>query len=52
MTSTRFSFVGTVAPLALLLAVSLAPVETTIGAGLGAWLVIIRFVTAPDGRGL
>ena len=52
MTSPWFAFVGTVAPLVLLLAVFLAPVETTIGAGFGACLVMIRFVAAPDGRGL
>lgn len=44
--------IGALAALALLLAVCLAPVETVIGAGLGAWLVTIRFVAAPDGRGL
>ena len=52
MISPRFAFVGKVAPLVLLLAVFLDPIGTVIGAALGASVVIIRFVAAPDGRGL
>lgn len=52
MTLTRFDIIGALAPLALLLAFAASPADAAIGAGLGAWLVIIRFVAAPDGRGL
>jgi len=52
MMAPRLDFIGTLLLLCLVTGVVLSPVDTAIGAGLGALVMIIRWIVTPADGGL